>query len=424
LIERREPPAILVTAVMGKSAVLGSLILGPLALDPLILDSEIHRRWVVSMRLKANKTWSRQQLAIKLRLQQQEASILSWERQRLLVHASKTALAAALCWWLALRFGLHDGYWGSISAIIALQSNVGSTVNASRDRILGTLIGAVFGFSFSLFGALPWNYILAVLAAMIFCGLLGLRDSSRLAGVTITIVMLVQNTGPRWSLALDRVCEVVTGIVVALAVATLVFPDRARLRLRDGLAQEFLVLGTFFEAILQGFGGAPAESLQTLREDALAMLRGNNQLLEAARNEPSGGPGWREGLNTLSQFGRSLFDALVALEFSVKDSHPDAFAHKLEPALGKLAVDIRSGFHHVAGCIHAWRFNVPPTHMSLEDDIENLEARMDQVRHTGIEFSQAEILRTYAVQLHLKQIARLLRASRVETSHAVGEAQK
>jgi uncharacterized membrane protein YccC len=377
------------------------------------------------MQLKYNRTWSQQQLAIKLRVEHPaQSGLLSWERQRLLIHAAKTALAAALCWWLALRFGLHDGYWGSISAIIVLQSNVGSTVNASRDRILGTIIGAVFGFSFSLFGTLPWNYILAVLTAVIVCGLLGLRSSSRLAGVTITIVMLVQKTGPRWSLALDRVLEVVLGIVVALLVTTLVFPDRARLRLRDGLAQEFLVLGAFFEAILQEFMGAPAENLPALREDALAMLRGNNQLLEEARNEPSGGPGWREGLNMLSQFGRSLFDALVALEYSVKDNHHGAFARQLEPALGKLAADIHSGFQHVAGRIHAWRFDVAPPNMSLEGDIEQLEARMDQVRHTGIEFSQAEILRAYAVQLHLKQVARLLRASRVETSRAVGESQK
>ena len=377
------------------------------------------------MRLKANKTWSQQQLAIKLRVEQtMQPGLLSWERQRLLIHAAKTALAAALCWWLALRLGLHDGYWGSISAIIVLQSNVGSTISASRDRILGTLIGAVLGFSFSLFGTLPWNYILAVVAAVVVCGLLGLRSSSRLAGVTITIVMLVQKTGPRWSLALDRVGQVVLGILVALAVTTLVFPDRARLRLRDGLAQEFLVLGAFFEAILQGFSGAPAENLPALREDALAMLRGNNQLLAAARNEPSGGPGWREGLNMLSQFGRSLYDALVALEFSVKDGHHDAYAQQLEPALGNLAADIRSGFHHVAGRIHAWRFDVAPPQMSLEEDIEQLEARMDAVRHTGIGFSQAEILRAYAVQLHLKQIARLLRASRVETSRAVGEPQE
>jgi len=374
------------------------------------------------MRLKTDKTWSQQQLAIKLRVVKPERPrLISWERQRLLIHAAKTALAAALCWWLAHRFGLPDGYWGSISAIIVLQSNVGSTVNASRDRILGTLIGTILGFAFSLFGVLPWNYILAVLTAVIVCGMLGLRSSSRLAGVTITIIMLVQKAGPRWNLALDRVGEVVLGIVVALVVTTLVFPDRARLRLRDGLAQEFLVLRAFFEAILQGFRGTPAENLASLRDDALAMLRGNNQLLEAARNEPSGGPGWREGLGMLSQFGRSLFDALVALEIAVKDSNEDGFAQQLEPALGKLAIDIGNGFHHVADCIHRWRFNAPPPEMSLEDDIAQLEARMSAVRHTGIGFSQAEILRAYAVQLHLKQIARLLRASRVETNRAIGD---
>jgi hypothetical protein len=66
---------------------------------------------------------------------------------------------------------------------------------------------------------------------------------------------------------------------------------------------------------------------------------------------------------------------------------------------------------------------VPPQ-INLEEDIAQLEARMTEARPKGIRFSQPEILRTYAVQLHLKQIARLLRASRVETSRAIGEAQE
>jgi len=374
------------------------------------------------MRLKANSTWSAQQLAIKLRVgRKQNHGLLSWERRRLLIHAAKTALAAALCWWLAQRFGLHDSYWGSISAIIVLQSNFGATITASRDRLLGTVIGALIGFYFSQFGALPWNFILAVFAAILICGLLGLRSSSRLAGVTISIVMLVHSQDPQWTLTLFRVFDVVLGIVIALAVSTLVFPDRARLRLRDGLAQQYLLLGAYFEAILQGFRGAPATNLPALRQDALAMLSGNNNLLKEARNEPSGGPGWREGLSTISQFGRSLFDALTALEFAVQDSHEDAYAQQLEPALGKLAVDIRSGFHHVGGCINDWSFNVPPRGLNLEEDIAQLEDRMNAVRPKGHEFSQAEILRAYAVQLHLKQIARMLRASRIEASRAVGE---
>jgi hypothetical protein len=376
------------------------------------------------MRVKMNKTWSQQELAIQLRMAEQDRrSLLTWERKRLLVQAAKTAMAAALCWWIASRFGLHDGYWGAISAIIVLQSNFGATITASRDRILGTAIGAAFGFAFSLMNAVPWNYIFAVFAAVVVCGLLGFRSSSRLAGVTITIVMLVQSSS-RKEIALIRVGQVLLGIVVALAVSTLVFPDRARVRLREGLAQEFLVLGAFFEAILEGFRGAPAENLPELRENVLALLRSNNQLLEAARNEPSGGPGWREGLGMLAQFGRSLFDSLVALELAVKDSNDDAYAQHLEPALGKLVTDIRSGFHYVAGCIHHWRFHVPPPGLHLEEDIVQLEQALTTVRPKGIAFSQAEILRAYAVQLHLKQIARLLRASRVETSRAIGEAQK
>jgi uncharacterized membrane protein YccC len=377
------------------------------------------------MRLIGNKTASQQQLAVKLRIAPpQHHALLSWERRRLVIHGAKTACAAALCWWLALRFGLRDGYWGAISAIIVLQSNFGATVSASRDRIFGTLIGALLGFAFSLFGVLPWNYILAVLAAVIVCGLLGLRSSSRLAGVTITIIMLVQKTDSHWILALHRVGEVMLGIVVAIAVTTFVFPDTARLRLRDGLAQEFLLLSEFFEAILRGFRGEPAENLPDIRQDVQKALRANGELLDASRNEPSGGPGWREGLGMLSQFGRSLFDALVALEIAVKDSSQDGYAVQLEPELGRLALDIRAGFHHVASCIHSWHFHVPPPRMDLEDDIAKLEERMAEVRPTGYQFSQAEILRAYAVQLHLKAIARLLRASRVETNLAVGEAQK
>jgi uncharacterized membrane protein YccC len=374
------------------------------------------------MRLKLKRTHSQHQLAVKLRVEQEPSSgILNWEMRRLLIHAAKTAFAAALCWWLALRFGWRDGYWGSISAIIVLQSNVGATVTASRDRLIGTLIGAALGFSFSLFGVLPWNFILAVITAIVVCGLLGLRNSSRLAGVTIAIIMLVHKDGPRWQMAADRVFEVLLGIVVALAVTTLIFPDRARLRLKDGLAQEFLLLGNLFEAVLEGFRGATASNLAELREDTQARMRGNRQLLDAARNEPSGGHGQSEGLEMVSQFGRSIFDALLALQFSVEGSHEDGYALQLEPELGRLAVDIRSGFHHVASCIHKWRFDVLPPGINLEQDIADLEKRMDAVRHTGIGFSQAEILRAYAVQLHLKQIARLLRASRVETSRTVGQ---
>src|SRR5580698_3987812 len=199
------------------------------------------------MELLSKKTWSQEALVMKLRVAgAKESGFLTQEKRALLVLAAKTAMAAGICYWLARLVGLQDGYWGSISAIIVLQSNVGSTVTASRDRLIGTLIGAAFGAVFSLLGEGLWPYLAAVIIAMVTCSLLGLKNSSRLAAVTVTILMLVHRTGSNWMLPLHRVLEVLLGIVVALAISTLVLPSRAKLRLRDGLAQEYLLMGALF----------------------------------------------------------------------------------------------------------------------------------------------------------------------------------
>lgn len=371
------------------------------------------------MRLKPNKTHSLHELAVKLHVEKTSRdNLLFWQQRHLIINAVKTAIAAALSWWISKCIHLPDGYWASISSVIVLQSNVGSTIVASRNRFIGTAIGAAVGILFSLFGVLPWNYILAIIVSLSLCGIFGLANSLRISGVTVSIVMLVESAGHLY-LAYFRVSEVFIGIVTALAISTLVLPDRARLRLRDGLAQEFLLESAYFEAIFEGFGGAPSQKLTAMSGEISSVLRNNNQLLLAARSEPTAGVGWREGLSMISQFGRSLFEALHALQFAVDGSHEDSYAQHIEPELGRLALHIRNGFQHVARCIHEWDFSLQPPEMNLEQDIAALEARMDSVRHKGSGFSQAEILRAYAVQLHLKQIARMLRASRVETLRAV-----
>jgi uncharacterized membrane protein YccC len=373
------------------------------------------------MQLTPNKSWSQQTLAVKQRVAgEKETDFMTAEKRAMLVLALKTAIAAGLSYWLASLTGLKDGYWGSISAIIVLQSNVGSTVTASRDRLIGTLIGAAFGAVFSLVGTGVWLYLAAVIIAMVTCSLLGLKNSSRLAAVTVTILMLVHRVGSNWVLPLHRVLEVLLGIVVALIVSTVVLPSRARSRLRDGLAQEFLLLSAFLIAVLEGFRGKPPSTLAVLRKDVDEIVVANGQLLDAARNEPSSGLAL-EALSLLNQSGVEMVDVLKALELAVKGSEDDSYAAQLEPALGKLAEDIERGFRYVGSCIHRWNFVEPLAGVNLEDDIAALEARVATIRPSGLDFPHAEIVRANAVQLHLKQLARLLRMTRIETSRAVGE---
>jgi len=377
------------------------------------------------MRETFRKTWSQEVVAVQRRMARaKETGFFTYEKQAMLLLAVKTAMAAGICYWLARLVGLQDGYWGSISAIIVLQSNVGSTVNASRDRLIGTLIGAAFGAVFSLLGEGLWVYLLAVVTAMVACSLLGLKNSSRLAAVTVTILMLVHRTGSNWTLPLHRVIEVLLGILVALVISTLVLPSRARLRLRDGLAQEFLLLGALFDSVMAGFHWTATDELPRLWGDEEAAAEANRQLLAAARNEPSGGPASLEGLSLLHQFATELADGLRALELAGRPHEGEGeelgYAGHLEPELGRLTADIQREFQYVAECTHRWKFDTALKGLSLDEDIAALEAKIAALRPGVLEYPQAEIFRVYAVQLHLKQIARLLRAARVETNEAVG----
>ena len=61
----------------------------------------------------------------------------------------------------------------------------------------------------------------------------------------------------------------------------------------------------------------------------------------------------------LAQFGRS-HDGCAdgAGSWRSKDSREDGYALHLEPELGKSwPVDIRTGFHYVANCVHRWVFH-------------------------------------------------------------------
>lgn len=132
----------------------------------------------------------------------------------------RTAVAASLAFWLAELLGLRGGYWAAISAIVVMQSEVGATVTASRDRFAGTIMGAVVGW----LTALVWHklilvFAISVLVVMALCSLLKYKNAGRLGGVTVAIIVLIPYSGPVWQIAIERFLEVSFGIVVSLGVA-------------------------------------------------------------------------------------------------------------------------------------------------------------------------------------------------------------
>ena len=137
------------------------------------------------------------------------------------VHAVRTSIAAAIALGLASLLGMPEAYWAPISTIIVMQSTLGASWTVSRNRLIGTLLGAFCG---GLLGG-RFHSNLAVFAAGILalglvCMLLRLDQSAyRFAGVTFGIVLLVAPGESAWLVGFQRFVEVSLGIAVGLGVA-------------------------------------------------------------------------------------------------------------------------------------------------------------------------------------------------------------
>jgi uncharacterized membrane protein YccC len=142
-----------------------------------------------------------------------------------ITQAVKTGVAAVASIYIAELLNLPQGYWAAISAIVVMQSQINATMAASRERLIGTAIGALMGAVFVAFvgDTLPW-FAVAVIATMLICQFMGLDQSYRLACVTVTIVMLIPHAGSPWSPAVHRFLEVALGNLIALVVTAIPLP--------------------------------------------------------------------------------------------------------------------------------------------------------------------------------------------------------
>jgi uncharacterized membrane protein YgaE (UPF0421/DUF939 family) len=117
-------------------------------------------------------------------------------------HAVKSGVAAALAvlghQLLPLPDKTHPT-WAVASALIVMQSNLGGAWKASGQRLLGTAVSALTGGLFT--GLLGVNVVwlgTAVYVTLLVCSWLGLRESLRLAGVTLVLVMLSGQGASPW----------------------------------------------------------------------------------------------------------------------------------------------------------------------------------------------------------------------------------
>jgi Fusaric acid resistance protein-like len=232
-------------------------------------------------------------------------------RKTQLALAVRLAVAAVAAYAIARALHLMLPLWAVLTALIVTQMSVGRSLKATRDYMLGTIGGAVYGGAIAVLiphsgeGGLLALLVLAV-GPLAFIG--AINPSLSAATVTAVIVLLVpamNNTNPLDS-TIDRLLEVAVGAVTGLVASFLVLPSRAISQIRINSAQLLELLAAAFAELLAGLTrGLDNDALHRIQDGigtAMASLHATG--LEAERERAthlSSGPDTGPLLRTIQR---------------------------------------------------------------------------------------------------------------------------
>ncbi len=185
------------------------------------------------------------------------------------IRVTAAALSALV---IALTFGLKLPLWAVLTAIIVTQMSVGRSLKATRDYLIGTIGGAVYGGAVAIL--IPHSnegmlLLVLVLAVAPLAFIAAINPSLNVAPVTAIIVLLLplMNHNTPLESAIDRVLEVAVGAITGLLVSFIVLPSRAHSQVRANAAQALDLIATALTELLAALTrGRDNEALHRLQD--------------------------------------------------------------------------------------------------------------------------------------------------------------
>ena len=203
----------------------------------------------------------------------------------------RVTVAAMSALVIALACGLKLPLWAVLTSLIVTQMSVGRSLKATRDYLIGTLGGAVYGGAIAVL--IPHHGEGALLAVMVMAVaplafIAAINPSLNVATVTAIIVLLLptMNHGNPLDSAIDRVLEVAVGAITGLAVSFLVLPSRAHSQIRISAARVLELLAAALTELLSGLTrGRDNDALHTLQDGIGTAIAALNALGTEAQRE-------------------------------------------------------------------------------------------------------------------------------------------
>lgn len=326
----------------------------------------------------------------------------------------RLVVAGLLAMLVARLTDLPQDYWIVIAALLVVQGSVGATLVTGRDRMIGTLFGALAGGLVALV-LQPETMEERSLAVIITLGplavLAAFRPPMRIAPVTAAIVLLADPSHTNIvESAAFRVLEIFIGTIIGFAVSLLVMPARAHKQLVGKAAQSLRLMEDLLRHYENSFGQRPPDDrLDSLHERLRTLLADVETTVGEVRRERANRMAEAPDPEPLARNLRRLRSDVVFIGRTLAQPMPNPIATRLSPVFEEVAQTIRSHLRQAARAYE--NAGPPPSLEEVEAALEHFSEALEQIRHAHLTqpLPTTEVGQIYALPFTLENFRENLR---------------
>ncbi|WP_235843205.1 FUSC family protein [Maribacter hydrothermalis] len=244
-------------------------------------------------------------------------------RNTIFKHSLRLAITVMLGYGIGLYFDLQNPYWIILTIIIIMRPSYGLTKTRSKDRVIGTLIGAVIASALVIFVNNTYVYgALGVLSLTIAFSMVQKNYKASSTFVTLSVIFIYAILEPNIVKVIQfRVIDTVIGAILSFMAMRLLFPAWSFMEIGNSIKDGLKANTAFFNSLSKYFqekGKVPL-SLKVNRKEAFLQMSNLSSAFQRMAQEPKSKQNHIDSIYELVEINHSFLTALASLSSYIQN---------------------------------------------------------------------------------------------------------
>ena len=244
-------------------------------------------------------------------------------RSTIFKHSLRLAITVMLGYGVGLYFDLQNPYWIILTIIIIMRPSYGLTKTRSKDRVIGTLIGAVIASGLVVFISNTYVYgALGVLSLVIAFSMLQKNYKAAATFVTLSVIFIYAILEPNIVKVIQfRVIDTIIGAILSYVAMRLLFPAWSFMEIGDNIKDGLKANTAFFKSISHYFQekGKVPTSLKVNRKEAFLQMSNLSSAFQRMAQEPKSKQNHIDDIHELVEINHSFLTSLASLSSYIQN---------------------------------------------------------------------------------------------------------